>query len=210
MGRIEGGGGGSSVNIGIVPMAYYDSYALAGSNYVATITSPGGEDQLSYVGTNSTVDPGFSSTTVIASLWVFNDGIDPIGTTPLTSMVATDALPRLAITKGDYTGSGSPQVTVGIGSGIITSAFDPSLITSLADLLSLTTTTGGFLSITGVSQNSFGTGEATASESNLYRNINVSSDVYGFVTTFAYSGFNNINSTSFTVTLGNKNIRVIV
>ncbi len=206
MGLIESGRAGA-VELGAVRMTYYESYILAGSNYVATIDTGSGEDQLSFVGTDSTTS---SNTVVAGALWLFNDG-----TTPIPSMVPQYSLHRTGIPVGTY------QTTAGAGAGIenlvqistITAVFDPALVLTLANLEALTQTPrdtirsikGGVSFPTLSADNS-----ATASDANAFTPINTAdSDVFGVAIYFRHFQHINVSLSSFTLNLGNKDLRVI-
>jgi len=204
MGLIESGRAGA-VELGAVRMTYYESYILAGSNYVATIDTGSGEDQLSFVGTDSTTA---GSTTVAGALWLFNDA-----TTPIPSMVPQYSLHRTGIPVGDYVGpTAFPRITNIAQISTITAVFDPALVLTLADLEALTQTPletirqiEGFSQFVPAETNS-----TTAGDANAFTPINdADSDVFGVAIYFRHFQHLNISDSSFTLNLGNKDLRVI-
>lgn len=165
---IEVAGGGSI----FTDMTLYDSWAI--TNYtVSIVPAPPKEDVIVY--TSSDSEEGLGDP-LAASLWLFNDG-----TTPLPSNEIKFYLSNPKLTKFDYTDGGA---SLGAVIRPIVSAFDPSLITSLTDLLALDygvdRVVFGMTSTTAFTE----TNESSATEFNYFYLSGESEKVFGVIILF--------------------------
>jgi hypothetical protein len=192
---IEVAGGGFN----FTDMTYYNSWTESGytvdevevstDEYDLILTGPGALDG---------VDGGEKS----GSLWLFNDG-----TTPLPSASLKYLLSNSAVTKQDFIGRECYSQTSIFP---ITSPFDPSLISSLDDLLNLISPQPNVILIFGYRMDvNAGTKNSSMVGMNYFREADYEGPAYGWAIVVYDGRFNVDASGDIEVLINNKNLKVV-
>ena len=195
--EVAGGGGGET----FTSMTYYNSWTK--HNYsVALVSDAPNDDKVVYS------CPNLSSTSsgdVGGTLWLFNDG-----TTPVPNNVITHYLSTPEVTKFNYTGT---RIGCDVDIRPILSAFDPSLITSLDDLLALASaslvgTTVFWEALTESGTTSGSNASSLGAYNSFYASLN-SNPIYGIAIILShFSGFS-ITAIDSTITMNRKSFKVV-
>jgi len=122
-----GGGGILTTN-----MEYIDSYSAVTTNYPFTASVAGGDLTYNMV---SSSDVRTFNEEAISSLWVFDSSEVPILSQTIKGVIGSVGTAANVLS----TNTGSLSMTYQVEAFFITSVFDPSLITTLADVLALST-----------------------------------------------------------------------
>lgn len=190
--EVAGGGG----DLTFTDMIYYDSWTQA--DYTFNIT----DDVISYTCPNLASS---DNTVVGASLWLFNDG-----TTPLPSNKIKYYLSNPAITKYDYTGIiGACSMTI----RPILNAFDPSLITSVSDLMALTSSIVNTLFRWRPRVQDFdasGINESSVSELLYFELSQVDTNIFGVVIEFSNGPWGNVSAIDADIQANNEILKVVL